>query len=215
MFRGNQDKRVSAFDLARRTILYYTSNIMGFAMTTSNSPSQPTPLAGTILVVGGGGHGRVIAGLAQACGYFRVDFADDRSPQAAGALSDLVTLASRFVAADVSIENLPLWQEILDRLENLSGPLPPFVLPTVVVSPSAQLAPGALVQPGAIGRPHAVVGKGTIISAGAVIDHNAVIGPCANVDAGTVVAPHDIVPPLIRIPAGDRVLPALPKGPFP
>jgi D-arabinose 1-dehydrogenase-like Zn-dependent alcohol dehydrogenase len=36
----------------------------------------------SILIVGAGGHGRVVAELARACGYFRVEFAVDRSPKA-------------------------------------------------------------------------------------------------------------------------------------
>ena len=166
----------------------------------------------SILVSGAGGHGYVVAELARACGYSRVDFADERFPQAGGSLADLSTLAPGYAAVAVSIGNL-LRKELLDRLESLSVPVPPLVHPAACVSPSVQIGNGSLVLPGAIVHTNAIVGQGAIVSAGAVIDHDAVVGPCAHVDAGAVVAARATVPPLAKISAGARVLPASPEGP--
>lgn len=173
-------------------------------------PSESATRPASILIVGAGRHGHVVAELARACGYTHVEFADDRSPGAAGALSDLPSLAPRYSAAAVSIGNLPLRKELLDRLASLSVPIPALVHPSSTVSPSAQIGPGALVLPGAIVHTNAVVGMGAIISAGAVIDHDAVVGPCAHVDAGAVVAARASVPPLTKVPAGTCVRPDSP-----
>ena len=167
------------------------------------SESSESAIAGTsILVIGSGGHGHVVAELAQACGYARIDFADDHSPLAVGTLSDLPVLAPHYPAVAVSLGNLPFRQELLDLLESLSVPIPALVHPSSLVSPSAQIGPGSLVLPGAIVHANAVVGKGAIISVGAVIDHDAVIGSCSHIDAGAVVAARASVPPLTKVPAG-------------
>lgn len=164
----------------------------------------------SLLVLGAGSHGRVVAELARACGYSRIDFVDDRSPQAVGTLADLPALAPRYSAVAVSFGNLPFRRELLKRLEALSVPVPALVSPASTVSPSAQIGPGALVLPGAVVHTNAVVGKGTIVSAGAVIDHDAVIGSCSHVDAGSVVAARASVPPLAKVPAGSCVRPDSP-----
>lgn len=180
---------------------------VGNDMPASPRPSESTIFPDSILVAGAGGHGGVVAELARACGYSRIDFADDRSPLAAGTLTDLPSLAPRYSAAAVSIGNLPLRQALLDRLASLSVPIPALVHPSSTVSPSARIGPGALVLPGAVVHTNAVVGRGAIISAGAVVDHDAVVGPCAHVDAGAVVASRASVPPLTIVPAGTCVTP--------
>lgn len=173
-------------------------------------PVAPESFPDALLILGAGGHGAIVAELAQTRGYTRIDFLDDRSPTAVGTLSDLSALAPRYAAAAVSIGNLPLRRELLDRLESLSVPMPALVHPSATVSPSARIEAGSLVLPGAIVHTNAVVGKGAIISAGAVVDHDAVVGPCSHVDAGAVVASRASVPPLTKVPAGSCVRPDSP-----
>lgn len=182
----------------------------------SSAPVGPDGHSRSLLILGAGGHGCVVAELARACGYSRIDFADDRSPLAVGSLDELPSLALRYSAAAVSIGNLPLRRDLLDRLENLSMPIPALVHPSSTVSPSARIGPGVLVLPGAVVHTNAVVGKGAIVSAGAVVDHDADVGPCAHVDAGAVVAARAVVPALAHLPAGTCVRPSKPpKGPLP
>lgn len=179
---------------------------MPSAQRPSESPLSPLPL----LVVGAGGHGRVVAELAQACNYSRIDFVDDYSTLAIGTLPDLPSLAPRYAAVAVSIGNLPFRQRLFDELEALEVPVPALVHPTAYVSPSARVESGALLLPGAIVNANAVIGRGAIISAGAVIDHDATVGPCSHVDAGAVVAARASVPPLTKVPAGTCVRPDSP-----
>ena len=179
-------------------------------MTAMNSPSQTASPSDAILVVGAGGHGRVVAELARGCGFSGIAFADDRAPDAVGTLADLPSLVPRHAAVAVSIGNLPFRQRLFDELEALSVHLPPLVHPTAFVSPSAQIGSGSLVLPGAIVNANAVIGKGTIISAGAIIDHDATVGPCSHVDAGAVVAARASVPHLTKVPAGSCVRPDSP-----
>lgn len=170
----------------------------------------------SLLILGAGGHGLVVAELARACGFSDIAFADDRTPDAEGNLANLPSLALRYDAVAVSIGNLPFRQSLLDKLEALSAPVPALVHPTAYVSLSARIALGALVLPGAIVHANAVVGRGAIVSAGAVIDHDAIIGPCSHVEAGAVVAARAFVPPLQTISAGTSILPsANPKDSLP
>lgn len=96
-------------------------------MSLSPCPSDSSIFPTSVLVIGAGGHGRVVAELARACDHSRVVFADDRSPLAIGTLTDFPALAQRHSSVAVSPGDLPL----LDRLESFSVPIPASCAPLV------------------------------------------------------------------------------------
>lgn len=156
----------------------------------------------TLLILGAGGHGEVVAETAQASGFSKIAFLDDNSPKAIGAIRDLADFRDRFSYAFVSIGNPVLREALLSRLEEAGYQIPVLVSPAAYVSPSAKLGKGSIAEPGAIVSSNASVGIGCILSVGAIIDHNAVIEDFCHVNAGAIVKAGGKLPRSTKLDAG-------------
>lgn len=141
-----------------------------------------------LLIIGTGGHGQVLAEVAMACGYDRVDFLDDRNPCAVGTTDRAEALAGGYDGVIVSIGNNDLRRTLIQRLQAVDAPIATLVHPRAFVAPSATLGEGSVVLPGAVVNTNARVGKGCILSIGALVDHDATIDDFSHVNAGAVVA---------------------------
>ncbi len=152
---------------------------------------------GRLIILGAGGHAKVIAELARSVGWHITGFlapADQRGAENLGApiLGDGVDLC-----ADSSwIEQNDMfpaigqgeirWREFV-RLAAAGARVPSLIHPAAVVSPSAQVEAGAVVMAGAIIQADCVVGPAAIINTGAQLDHDCQIG------AGTMIAPGAVL----------------------
>jgi len=141
-----------------------------------------------LLIIGAGGHGQVLAEVAMACGYGRVDFLDDRNPCAIGTTDRAEALAGSYDGVIVSIGNNDVRQAFIQRLQAVGAPIATLVHPSAFVAPSASLGEGSVVLPGAVVNTNARVGKGCILSIGALVDHDARIDDFSHINAGAVVA---------------------------
>ena len=141
-----------------------------------------------LLIIGAGGHGQVLAEVAMACGYDRVDFLDDRNPCAVGTPDRAEALAGRYDGVIVSIGNNDLRRAFIQRLQAVHAPIATLVHPRAFVAPSASLGEGSVVLPGAVVNTRARVGKGCILSIGALVDHDARIDDFSHINAGAIVA---------------------------
>lgn len=159
-----------------------------------------------LLIVGAGGHGRVVKEVAQAMGGFEIiDFADDASPDAVGKISELPALKQRYDAAFVGIGNNGLRRRLLKELAQLGYEIPVLIHPTAYLSPSCAVAAGTVVEPKAIVNANTVVSEGCIISVGAIVDHDVVLEPCVHVNAGAIVKAGATVEAETKLEAGQVV----------
>lgn len=157
----------------------------------------------SILIIGAGGHGKVVAEIARILGYSRIDYLDDKSPEAVGKLDQMENVALTYGAVIVSIGNLPLRKEIQERLESVNAPLVSLIHPNAYVSPSALICEGTIILPGAIVHSNVKIGKGCIVSIGALIDHDAVIDDYCHINTGAVIGAGANIPPLTKVQAGE------------
>lgn len=139
-----------------------------------------------LLIVGAGGHGKVVAETASACGYDQIDYIDDKSPDAVGTIAELEKLSPTYDGVIISIGNNKIRRELIERLEAVGAPITTLIHPTAFVSSSAEIGIGSVVLPGAVIHTNAKVGKGCIISIGALVDHDCVVGDYCHIDAGAV-----------------------------
>lgn len=58
-----------------------------------------------LLLIGAGGHGKVVAEIAEDCGYEKIDFLDSNSPESIGKISDLEKFTNQYEYAFVGIGN--------------------------------------------------------------------------------------------------------------
>lgn len=156
-----------------------------------------------LLILGAGGHGRVVKEVAGAMGVFvKIDFLDDHSETAIGALSDSESLVDKYHYAFVALGNSELRMEWLDKLEASGYIIPILVHPTAYISPSAKVLSGTVVEAKAMVNTNAVIEKGCIIDLGSIVDHDARISFGCHIDCGAIVKAQCIVDAKTKVDSG-------------
>ncbi|MDB5860970.1 MAG: sugar O-acyltransferase, sialic acid O-acetyltransferase NeuD family [Ramlibacter sp.] len=171
--------------------------------------------ASTLVILGAGGHGKVVADAALARGAWPRVVATDRNPaRCRGELLPgviLLPLDAALALPDADFHVAIGSAEAREReTELLSGrALASIVHPGATVSPHAVIEAGCFVAAQAVVAPSAVLGRGAIVNHGAVVDHDAQVG------AFTHVAPHAALGGEVHVGrgvlvgAGAKVLPGL------
>ena len=147
-----------------------------------------------LIILGAGGHGRVVKEVAEAMNVFnKIDFLDDNSEMAIGKLNDILELSKEYRYTFVAIGSNELRMDWIKRAEELGYILPVLIHPKAIISPSASVYPGTIVNMAAIIQANVVIEKGCIISSGSIIDHDSCIGYGTHVDCGAIVKSHCVV----------------------
>lgn len=159
-----------------------------------------------LLIIGAGGHGKVVAEVAQDCGYEEIAFLDDNSPDAIGKTDEIECFVEQYKEAFIGIGNNELRQNMLKRLKQAGYHIPMLVHPTAYVSKTAKIGAGTVVEPKAIVNTETVIGMGCIISVGAIVDHNVVLKDCVHVNAGAIVNAGAVVENRQKLESGEVIL---------
>lgn len=142
-----------------------------------------------LLILGAGGHGRVVRETAEAMRmYDDIAFLDDHNPDAVGKLDDYKAFRDRFDAAFVAIGDNELRSQWLEKLKLAGYQIPTLIHPRAYVSPLSTIGSGSIVEPLACINTGVVVDEGCIISISAVIDHDSRIGSFSHIDCGVIIA---------------------------
>lgn len=162
----------------------------------------------SLLILGAGGHGKVVAEIAKDLGFVKTDFLDDNSLEAVGKIQNLPEIGKAYDHIFCGIGNNQLRKQLLEQIQNLpyKRDIPTLIHPTAYISRTAQIQPGTIVEPKAIVNAGSRVGEGCIISVGAIVDHDTVIGTCAHVNAGAIVKAGGTVADYEKLEAGSVVL---------
>lgn len=157
----------------------------------------------SLLILGAGGYGRMLAEAAQAAGQFaRIAFLDDAAPQAEGRCADFKQFMPQYAYMMPAFGDNALREKWLDALLNAGVRVPNIIHPCAYISPSAQLGRGVAVLPHATVQGGAQIADGVIVNVNAVADHDCVIGRCAHLAPSAVVKAGACVPPLTKIESG-------------
>lgn len=155
----------------------------------------------TIVIYGGGGHGKSIIELVQAIGTYEiVGVIDDNLtpgyrvmdvPVLGGAemLEDIVAGGTRLAVNAVGgIGDIEVRIEMFQRLRSAGFDFPSLVHPSAVVEPSASLSPGVQILPQAYVGTQAWIGKGVIVNNGAILSHDCHVGDYSGFAPGAILA---------------------------
>lgn len=134
----------------------------------------------TLLVLGAGGHGRVVADAATTMGtWTKVYFVDDRAAslkvpgfEIVGTSADLGRLVKSYTAAVVGIGDAQTRLQLMQRCTEAGFELPVIVHRSAVVSTQATIGAGSVVFAQAAVNPGANIGRGCIVNTGATVDHD-------------------------------------------
>lgn len=175
-----------------------------------------------IILVGGGGHGAVVAEAVLAMGACRIcGVVDDQPTPLAhqlghlGGLNELGRVlrehSARWVltVGDVRTRGR-LLNVISDEIESLGAG--PIVHSGAVVSPSASLGRGVFIGAGAVIQARAKVHPHAIINTGAIVEHDCLIGENTHIAPGAVLGGNVSVGRDTLIGLGARVKPGVSIG---
>lgn len=150
-----------------------------------------------LLVVGAGGHGKVVADTAMEMSrWSRIGFVDDRDERlrqiagvpVIGRLVDLGSLRGEWSAAVVAIGDARKRLEILNAIRDLKFELPVIIHPTAAVSKLAAVGAGTVIFAQAAINAGASIGTGCIVNTGATVDHDCRLDDGVHICPGTNLA---------------------------
>lgn len=174
-----------------------------------------------LIIIGAGGHGRVVADSACEAGWKVAGFLDPAMPKNTQ-VNNIAVLGdgkdtSLFVdfvnhAFFVGIGKGALrWQQFC-ALYSAGLTLPNIIHPFTHVSNSAKLGYGILVAAGAVVQANAEIGDAVIVNTGARIDHDCCIGEGSMIAPGAVLCGNVAVGAHAFIGAGAVVTPGVTIG---
>lgn len=140
------------------------------------------------LILGGGGHGKVVADVIRAAGHRVAGYVDSTAEKLGTVvepgggrvwllqdelwrlLESGEKLPAGANAVVVAVGNNRVRLELIERLGEALCPV--VAHPSAVVSPSARLGAGTVVFPASVINADAQVGRGVIVNTGAIVEHD-------------------------------------------
>ncbi len=174
-----------------------------------------------LVIWGAGGHAKVVADLARACGYRLVGHVD-RDPERVGTIAEP---GGAIVVYDEQTFRKLLVEQDEDEFDAIAiavganGPrlaavqalnntslLPPLVHPTAILSPSCKLGAGTVVMPKVVVNASTSVGQACILNTGCIVEHDCCLGDGVHVSPNATLAGGVSVGTLSWIGAGATVI---------
>ena len=140
-----------------------------------------------LMIIGAGGHGKVVKDIARACGYQQIGFlADSDLPGLAGRVCDYVDYiqTADFV---IAIGDNTVRERFFQELNEKNATVVTLIHPDATVSDSAIIGKGTVVVAGAVINADAVIGQGVIVNTGSSVDHDCVVEDFCHVAVGAHV----------------------------
>ena len=147
-----------------------------------------------LVIIGAGGHGRVIADIAQKLGvYENICFLDDSDLKetmglpVVGKTADAIKYVSK---ADifVAIGNSVVRGKFIENLLSMGANVPTLIHPSAVIGACVEIGLGTAVMAGAVINPCSKLGKGVILNTCSSVDHDCIIGDYCHIAVGVHIA---------------------------
>lgn len=172
----------------------------------------------SLLVLGSGGHGKVVADAARCAGFEVRGFLDDDEAKAGtkilglDVLGGLGSLVGTQHAVALGIGDNEVRESLAKVLRGQGVRLPPIVHPRAVVAESAELGDAVVVCAGAVVNPDARVGLGAILNTACVVEHDVRVEPFAHASPGAALAGGATLGARSHLGTGANVLPSISIG---
>lgn len=147
-----------------------------------------------LIIIGAGGHGKVVADIADATGkYTEIAFLDDGNKTeligfpVVGKLSD----AEKYVATHdffVAIGNADIRSRVMNNLLKINAHIASLIHPYAIIGKAVRVGVGTVIMAGAVINPDTVIGHGCIINTSSSVDHDCSVGDFSHVSVGAHIA---------------------------
>jgi UDP-perosamine 4-acetyltransferase len=174
-----------------------------------------------VVVIGAGGHAKVVIELIRAQGRYEVVGCTDREPQRRevvgapllGSDDVLPGLYARGIRhCFVALGDNALRRKVATQVTALGFQLVNAISPKAIVSPSARIGRGVAVMGGAVINADATIGDLAIVNTRAAVDHDCQIGEAAHVAPRAALAGSVRIGPLAFVGAGATIVPGISVG---
>ena len=143
-----------------------------------------------IVIIGGSGHGKVVADIAVKCGYEDIVFLDDDEALKQCGKYPVIGKSDRIQEFDgdvvVAIGNAAIRQKMLERIDGERTVS--LIHPNAVIAEDVEMGEGSVVMAGAVINSGSRLGRGCIINTCSSVDHDCRIGDYVHVAAGAHLA---------------------------
>jgi len=148
-----------------------------------------------LVIIGAGGHGRVVADCAKVIGdyddiVFLDDCFNDRKTNACWEIVGPVSMWSELIDYDfiVAFGNNELRKKTIEKLQKANANLVSLIHPSAIISQYADIGIGTVVFANAVINVNSKIGKGCIINTAATIDHDCQLDECVHISPGANIA---------------------------
>lgn len=169
------------------------------------------PMPQGLLILGFGGHARVVADIAMALGIKEFCFVDQAAregeqflghPVVAGHGPTLPPSWKAFAASGDAARR----EAQCAQIAAAGWPLATLIAPSATIGAGAQIGAGTLVAQHAHLGPMARIGEGCIINTGAIVEHESTVGAYSHISVHATVAGRSSVGRAVMIGAGATVI---------
>jgi UDP-perosamine 4-acetyltransferase len=176
-----------------------------------------------VIIIGAGGHGRVVLDILRAAGQHKPIGFIDADPQLAGtSIGGLSVLgqanllpklkAQKVKGAIVAVGDNRARRSYAKKLAEQGFELINAIHPSSVVSQTAKIGKNVVVAAGAVVGTDAIIADHTIINTSAIIDHECEIGQAAHICPGAALAGRVRIGEEASIGLGCRIIQCLTIG---
>lgn len=143
-----------------------------------------------LIIIGAGGHGRVVADIAkQSVLYSEISFLDDCEPAKTGPFPYLgkVSQANAYINDHcffVAIGNATIRKRLLEELLANGATVETIIHPSAIISSDVSIGIGTVVMPGTIVNTGTTIGRGCILNTASSVDHDCNVSDYCHVAVG-------------------------------
>ena len=176
-----------------------------------------------MILIGGGGHCRVVIDILNTLGIIPSGIFDDDNTYhgeeimgipVLGIIDDLRDYARKVEYAVITITDPTMHQRLTRRCHEMSLKLSGFTHPSATISSFASISSKAQICSGCVINPSSLIKDHTIINTGAIIEHDTIIGEYSHVAPGARILGGVKIGDQCLIGASATILPNINVGKF-
>ena len=180
------------------------------------------PAANSIVVIGGGGHAKVVIELLRSLGNYHIVGCLDGDKLGQSVLGvpvignddALANLSNAGIkTAALALGGNALREKLAREASAIGFSLPALLSPSALVSETASIGSGTVVLPRAVLHTSSAIGAYCIINTGAIIEHDCVLGQSVHIAPGSVLCGGVRIGDRTLIGANTTIIPQVEVGP--
>lgn len=148
-----------------------------------------------LLIIGAGGHGRVVADVALKMNRWQeIKFLDDDDHlkssmgfKVIGKSSIALSLIEKYDIF-IAIGHNETREKIYRQIKAVGGAIPTLIHPSATIGIQVEIGEGSVVMAGAVVNCGSTIGKACIINTAATIDHDGIVGDNVHISPGVHIA---------------------------